>query len=103
MAAPAGKLKDSARRRRAELDQARRGARRPSVSTDLGDVETGPAPLPRWYKTVMFGLMIVGLLWICAYYLTQGLFPILTLGGWNIVIGFGLVIVGFLMMSRWTE
>jgi len=51
----------------------------------------------------MFGLLILGLLWIIVYYLTQGLFPIVQIGGWNILVGFGLALVGFLMMSRWSE
>lgn len=103
MAAPTGKRKDSARRKRAELDKARARPRGSSVTTQIEGVDLGPAPLPGWYKAVMFGSMLLGLLWICVYYLTQGLFPILQLGGWNILIGFGLVLVGFLMMSRWRE
>ena len=51
----------------------------------------------------MFGLLILGLLWIVVYYLTQGLFPIPQLAGWNILVGFGIALVGFLMMSRWSE
>lgn len=105
MAAPSGKRKDSARRKHEELEDARRGARRRSsaVTTDLGDVDPGPKPLSPVYKAVMFGLMIVGLLWIVVYYLTQGLFPIVAIGGWNILVGFGIALVGFLMMSRWSE
>lgn len=105
MAAPSGKRKDSARRRREELEGVRRDARRGSsaVSTDLGDVDPGPQPLSPAYKAVMFGLMILGLLWIVVYYLTQGLFPIVAIGGWNILVGFGLALLGFLMMSRWSE
>ena len=48
-------------------------------------------------------LLILGLLWIIVYYLTQGLFPIVQIGGWNILVGFGIALVGFLMMSRWSE
>ncbi|UBH24960.1 cell division protein CrgA [Micrococcus porci] len=104
MATTSGKRKDSARRKRRELEQARsRRGRTASVSTDLGDVDATPAPLPRWYKAVMFGLLILGLLWIVVYYLSQGLFPIPDAGGWNILIGFGIALVGFLMMSRWSE
>ena len=43
----------------------------------------------------------VGLLWIVAYYLTMGLAPIPQAGGWNIVIGFGIACVGFLITTRW--
>ena len=76
------------------------GAQRPH---QLGDVDTGPTPLPRWYKAVMFGMLILGLLWIVVYYLTQGLLPIPQLAGGNILVGFGIALVGFLMMTRWSE
>jgi hypothetical protein len=58
-------------------------------------------PLPGWYKPVMFGLMILGLLWIMTYYISQGLLPIVMAGGWNIVAGFGIAMVGFFMTTRW--
>lgn len=104
MAASTGNRKDSARRKRRALEEARtRRGRRASVTTELGDVEPTPGPLPRWYKAVMFGLLIVGLLWIVTYYLTQGLYPVVAWGGWNILAGFGIALVGFLMMSRWRE
>lgn len=58
-------------------------------------------PNPVWYKPVMFGLMILGLLWIIVYYISEARFPIPTIDSWNIVIGFGLAIVGFLMTTKW--
>ena len=58
-------------------------------------------PTPEWYKYVMFTLMVVGLLWIIVFYITQGQFPVPILGNWNILIGFGVAIVGFLMTLRW--
>ncbi|NKX55464.1 cell division protein CrgA [Arthrobacter mobilis] len=58
-------------------------------------------PNPVWFKPVMFGLMIVGLLWIIIFYITQGLWPLPAAGSWNIMIGFGIAIVGFLMTTRW--
>ncbi|GAA2041180.1 hypothetical protein GCM10009720_22070 [Yaniella flava] len=61
-----------------------------------------PQPLPTWYKAVMFGLLIVGLLWIMVFYLAPGgQYPIPGIGGWNIIVGFGLAMVGFIMMTRW--
>ena len=50
---------------------------------------------------VMFGLMIVGLIWICVYYITMGVWPLPQAGGWNILIGFGFAMIGFLMTTRW--
>ena len=58
-------------------------------------------PTPQWYKYVMFGLMVLGLLWIIAFYISQGTFPLPELGNWNILIGFGVAIAGFLMTLRW--
>ena len=58
-------------------------------------------PTPEWYKYLMFGLMVVGFLWIIVFYVTQGQFPIPILGNWNILVGFGVAIVGFLMTLRW--
>ncbi|MFI8413251.1 cell division protein CrgA [Paeniglutamicibacter gangotriensis] len=58
-------------------------------------------PLPKWYKPVMFGLMLLGLVWIITYYISQTLFPIPGIGGWNIVIGFGVAMVGFFMTTGW--
>ncbi|WP_372699595.1 cell division protein CrgA [Arthrobacter sp. JSM 101049] len=76
----------------------RRKARRVSEAANkYGDAK----PLPAWYKPVMFGLMILGLLWIITYYISQGVLPILAAGGWNIVVGFGIAMVGFFMTTRW--
>ena len=58
-------------------------------------------PNPVWYKPVMFGLMIIGLLWIITFYITEGAFPVQAWASWNIVAGFGIAIIGFLMTTRW--
>ena len=60
-----------------------------------------PKPNPAWYKPVMFGLMIIGLLWIITYYISESRFPVEAWGSWNILAGFGIAIVGFLMTTRW--
>jgi hypothetical protein len=61
----------------------------------------GPgAPNPVWFKPVMFGFMLIGLIWIVVYYIS-GTFPIAGLGSWNILIGFGIAFIGFLMTLRW--
>lgn len=63
----------------------------------------GEATNPRWLAPVMLGLMILGLVWIVTFYLTSselGL-PIPQLGQWNLAVGFGLIIVGFGLTTRW--
>jgi hypothetical protein len=61
---------------------------------------------PVWFKPVMFGFMIVGLFWIITYYVTSAQFPLgaatpLNLENWNILIGFGIAMIGFMMSTRW--
>lgn len=59
------------------------------------------APNPVWFKPIMFGFMLIGLLWIITFYVSAGAFPIPGINAANILIGFGLMFVGFLMTTRW--
>ena len=60
-----------------------------------------PVPNAVWFKPVMFGFMLVGLAWIIVFYLTNSSLPIYQLGAGNIAVGFGLIVIGFLMTTRW--
>jgi hypothetical protein len=54
------------------------------------------------YIGVMVGLMVLGLVWLVAYYLWGGSIPgIRELGNWNFGVGFVLMIVGLVMTMRW--
>ncbi|UUT34352.1 cell division protein CrgA [Microbacterium elymi] len=54
-----------------------------------------------WFKPIMIGLMLVGLVWVLVFYLSGSQFPIPGIGAWNLAIGFGIAFVGFLMTTRW--
>ena len=61
---------------------------------------------PTWYKVTMFGFMIFGLLWILTFYISSARYPLgsatpLDLSNWNILIGFGIAMVGFVMTTKW--
>jgi hypothetical protein len=71
------------------------------VQRASSDDSSADRPNPVWFKPVMFGFMIVGLLWIIVFYVSQGLFPIPDLGSWNILVGFGIAFIGFIMTTRW--
>ncbi|WP_395639431.1 cell division protein CrgA [Pseudolysinimonas sp.] len=58
-------------------------------------------PNPVWFKPIMFGFMLLGLTWIIVYYLSQGSWPIPGINEANIAIGFGFLIIGFFMTTRW--
>jgi uncharacterized membrane protein len=61
----------------------------------------GPKTNPVWFVPVMLGLMILGLIWIVVFYVTQQEYPIPAIGSWNLIAGFGLIMAGFLMTTRW--
>ena len=68
-------------------------------------------PNPAWFKPVMFGFMLLGLIWILTFYISSMVWPLgsgwtgnlafLNLGNGNIAVGFGLLMVGFFMTTRW--
>ena len=63
--------------------------------------ENGSTPYPVWFLPIMIGLMLVGLVWVLVFYLSNSQFPVPGIGAWNLVIGFGIAFVGFLMTTRW--
>jgi hypothetical protein len=56
---------------------------------------------PPWFVPVMVGLLVLGLLWVVTFYVTQGAYPIPGISYWNLGIGFALMISGFAMTTRW--
>ena len=59
---------------------------------------------PVWFKPLMFGFMLLGLLWIVVFYISGGTLPIpfsSEQSSWNILIGFGIAFVGFIMTLWW--
>jgi len=75
---------------------------RVKTQTSADPAATGDdAPNPIWFKPVMFGFMLIGLVWIIVFYLSNGAYPVPALDSWNILVGFGIMLVGFLMTTRW--
>jgi len=58
-------------------------------------------PNARWFLPVMLSLLVLGLVFIVVYYLSQTLYPIPGIGAWNLAIGFGIMLSGFAMTTRW--
>jgi hypothetical protein len=80
--------------------------RKPKIEKVAKSRNSEDALNPVWFKPVMFGFMIFGLFWIITYYVTSAQFPLgaatpLNLSNWNILIGFGIAMVGFMMSTRW--
>jgi hypothetical protein len=56
---------------------------------------------PRWLVPTMLGCLIIGLAWIALFYVTQGSLPVSALSTWNLVIGFGFIISGVVLSTKW--
>ena len=57
---------------------------------------------PPWVGPLIVALLVVGLAWIVVYYVSENGVPGMSaLGNWNLVIGFGLVIGGLTLATKW--
>ncbi|GAA0732044.1 cell division protein CrgA [Dactylosporangium roseum] len=64
-------------------------------------------PSPAWVPTLAVGLVVVGIVWLVAYYLTQGFFDVEAFSAlakleyWNLAIGFGFLVASLAVFSKW--
>lgn len=59
-------------------------------------------PSPAWLVPTMLALWFIGVAWIVVYYVAVDKIPgMKELDRWNLAVGFGLIIVGFIMSTRW--
>ncbi|MGC5614639.1 cell division protein CrgA [Georgenia sp. Z1491] len=58
-------------------------------------------PSPTWWAPTMVTLMLLGLVVLLVTYLTSAAYPVPGIGNWNLAIGFGIAMLGFLMTLRW--
>lgn len=73
-----------------------------SSSVSRTPVKINTTSTPLWYKILMFGFIIVGMLWLVVNYIAGPSIPFMVeLGAWNYLIGFSLFIVGLLMTMGW--
>ena len=57
---------------------------------------------PPWLAPTMVTSFVLGLVWISLYYVTSADMPVLrTLGGWSLVGGFALIVVGVVLATKW--
>ncbi|MFZ1362482.1 MAG: cell division protein CrgA [Candidatus Nanopelagicales bacterium] len=56
---------------------------------------------PRWVVPTMLALFGIGLLWIIIYYIVPTAPGIGTLGAWNVLGGFILISLGFVVSTQW--
>ena len=71
--------------------------------TEIQNWTDGIPLSPAWWAPTFVALMILGLLWVVVYYISSGTYPVPKLGAWNIAVGLGTMMVGFLMMTQVTD
>lgn len=60
----------------------------------------GPSPV--WLAPLMLTLFLLGVLWLVVFYIAQGDMPLTGgLGNANLAIGFGLIVLGFVLSTQW--
>jgi hypothetical protein len=55
----------------------------------------------RFLVPFMVACFVLGLLWIVVFYLSSSKYPVPAIHNWNMVVGFGLIIGGFIASMRW--
>lgn len=60
---------------------------------------------PRWLVPTMVGCWLLGLAWIAVYYVTASTSTnvpgMSALSNWNLLIGFGVIVIGVVLSTRW--
>lgn len=95
--APARKSKNAAK----SGNPAKRASARKQTKYQSGSSDTSVRPNPRWFLPTMLGIIILGMLWLIVFYLSGGEFPVKVWGNWNLLAGFGIMVVGLAMSTRW--
>ena len=75
--------------------------RRPAKASVQTPSAKTQQPNAVWFLPLMVTLMLLGLVWIITYYISDGKFPIPDIHNWNIGIGFAIALAGFMMTTRW--
>lgn len=70
---------------------------RPAGATTAVSKKPSPVLLPVSAVT----LIVLGITWLVVFYLSQGQYPVLSWGYWNIAIGFGAMIAALGLLTRW--
>lgn len=56
---------------------------------------------PKWFVPIFAAFLVIGLAWVVVNYVTSGQYPIPAIKNWNLLIGFGLMFIGFVMTMWW--
>ncbi|GAA0808477.1 cell division protein CrgA [Spirilliplanes yamanashiensis] len=71
--------------------------------TDLRPSSTAAAkkPSPLWLPVTAVALIVVGILWLVVYYLSDQQYPVESWRYWNLAVGFGSMVASLILLARW--
>ena len=71
--------------------------------SDISPAEKGASnkPSPVWLPATAVTLIVVGIGWLVVYYLSSQQWPVASWEYWNLAVGFGMIILGFGLATRW--
>jgi hypothetical protein len=59
-------------------------------------------PSPPWFGAMILAFFVIGIAYLLLYYFSNGgIAGMQDLGGWNILIGFGFVVIGLGVATQW--
>jgi hypothetical protein len=58
-------------------------------------------PSPIWLPITAVSLIVFGIGWLVVYYLSETAYPVRSWSYWNLLVGFGAMIVSLGLLSRW--
>jgi hypothetical protein len=84
------------------VPESRRRRRRDPAVPPPAQVAKVPGGSGRWVPITGSVLSIVGVLWIVTFYVAGNDIPgMRDLANWNLLIGMGFIVAGFLVFTRW--
>ncbi|MDP9496532.1 MAG: cell division protein CrgA [Actinomycetota bacterium] len=70
------------------------------VAPERRPAPKGPSPV--WLAPLMLALFVLGIAWLVVFYVAEQQMPLTGhLGNANLLIGFGFIILGFLLSTQW--
>ncbi|WP_462188221.1 MULTISPECIES: cell division protein CrgA [unclassified Frankia] len=81
----------------------RRKPKKPTPTTTAGaSARKRKPPSPLWFGGLILAFFLLGIAYLLVYYFSNGgVLGMEGLGGWNILIGFGFVVVGLAVSTQW--
>lgn len=83
------------------MPESRRRKKPAQIYTPPPKRSPNKTPSPPWYGGLILALFGIGVVWLVLYYTTNGTLPVSALNGWNVLVGFGFIIGGFGLSTRW--